>query len=222
MILVIGSTKGGCGKSTTSINLAAIAAQEGRRVMLVDLDPLNKSSQGWHSIRSENWTDPWIDCSSINPRTVAKQLVEYGKTWDLVIADIGAGAVTELRQAAGICDMMIVPMQCSQFDILSIDGMISVLREVEGITGQRPPAKVLASQASTHAAVQDRAQLEAFLLSDAEYAEYLPILKSTIYQRSAYKNVVGRGVGVVEYEPRGKAAEEVRALYEEIKEEMTA
>ncbi|MEO8626948.1 MAG: AAA family ATPase, partial [Betaproteobacteria bacterium] len=94
-ILAVANQKGGVGKTTTSINLAASLALAGRRVLLIDLDPQGNATMG-SGVEKRKVTGS-IYHVLLGEQTVAGVSVKAGANYDLIPANRDlAGAEVEL------------------------------------------------------------------------------------------------------------------------------
>ena len=93
-IIAVANQKGGCGKTTTSINLTAALAANGKRVLLLDLDPQSHASLGL-DIDSQNSIYNVI--SKITPRKLSiDQIIQsIDKKFDLVPSNVLVGTLEQ-------------------------------------------------------------------------------------------------------------------------------
>ncbi len=95
-ILAIANQKGGVGKTTTSVNLAASLAQKGRRVLVVDMDPQANATSGLGMPRGSVQEGIYEALTLDRPIRELTQLTEVPNLWLVPATRELAGAEIEL------------------------------------------------------------------------------------------------------------------------------
>jgi chromosome partitioning protein len=204
-IVVIGNEKGGTGKSTITANLAVQALRDNLTVLVIDADT-QQSLVDFRTIRAE-MDLPQFQAVSITKNTIHRDAKSF-KGFDLILIDAGGRITATFRSAIMAADWLFIPVLPSQYDIWSAQTTINILEEARAF--KTIPAGFIMNQVISNTRISQEV-LE-------ELQEFkLPILDTKLYSRVAYKQSIGEGMGVVEYEPNGKAASEVSTLWLEIK-----
>lgn len=120
MLITIASNKGGVGKTTTSIHVAAYL-QQFAPTLLVDNDP-NKSATGWQA-RSE---------TGLPFRVVdVNQSLKVGRNYEHAVFDTKARPDRqELKTLADGCDLMIIPTTPDAMSIEALMGTVEILKAI--------------------------------------------------------------------------------------------
>ena len=216
MILTVGSTKGGTGKTTLALQLALARVIGGVDVLLVDGDRQG-TAQAAVAMRAEADRAPGLACSYFPDERVLRAQVQQqsGKYTDVII-DAGGRDSAALRMAMMLSDLLLVPVQPRSFDVWAIHDLATLIDGAQEARADRdlPPLRALAvlNLADPGSAPDNIAAVEA--LADVEQ---IGCLDTLIRRRKAIANASGLGLAVSELTPRDdKACAEVAALVRKV------
>ena len=124
MIILIGSQKGGAGKSTLAVNLAAKFAQNGADVVLVDADR-QATAANWCADRADT-NAPTVHCIQ-KYDDVRATLRDLANRYEVVVVDAAGRDSKELRTAMLAANVLIVPVRPSQPDLDTLGTMSEII-----------------------------------------------------------------------------------------------
>jgi len=209
-IYLVGSEKGGVGKTSLSFNLAVLRLKAGYPVLLVDADK-QASSAMWSSLRTEAGYEPTLICVQKTGK-IGIDLLQLKDNYEIIV-DAGGADSGELRQAIAVADRWIIPVRPGQLDLFSMAKMAQLITDVKERVGHSPDTSVVlnAVAPSTNEAEEARELL-------AEYEE-MPVMKTQLVDRVAMRKAVKAGCAVVELKTKAgneAACEEIMAFYEDV------
>lgn len=208
MIILLGSQKGGCGKSTVASNLCAALSQAGKDVVLVDADRQGTSAT-WASDRENNSALPRISHVRMYDN-IRRSLLDLAKRYEVVIVDAAGRDSPELRSGATAADLMLVPFRPSQADLDTIPSLIEVIEQAKVINEDLRCLAVL-TMAHTNPNVKEADEGRGYF----EDFPKLPLAETEIHDRKAYRDCMSEGKGVVESDNE-KARAEIQSLIAEV------
>ncbi|MGU3330376.1 ParA family protein [Methylobacterium sp. WL7] len=202
--MALTTQKGGSGKSTLAASLAVAAMQDGETVAALDTDP-QASLVGWGRRREANG----LDVHRVEPSVFAGTLgrIQGAGAVSLVIVDtpgrFGPDVALVLREAS----LCLLPVKPSILDVEAARPTVEQLRLLK-----RQFAFVLNQcNPTTQARTLDAATA---LVSTGALAP------SMVATRSDFLDSMTTGLGVTELAPKGKAAVEIRLLWQWIKAQL--
>jgi chromosome partitioning protein len=205
-VIAIVNQKGGAGKTTTAINLAAALAETGARVLLIDADPQHTATD-WSAMREK--TPPFVLIALPQPvlhRDVPKLAADY----DFVVIDGPPRNYEVTRSAIAAADLVLMPVQPSGADFWASRETVKLAQEAHAFKETQKSVFVVSRRKGQTALGRD--------IREALATFEIPLLRVDIPDRIAYAEAITNGKTIIESQPKGPGAKDFRALLEEIQE----
>jgi len=204
------ASKGGTGKSTLAIHLAVLAGQAGLKVALIDLDPQRSAGDWWRARQAA--TPVLVETGARQLRQVLAAARRDGL--ELAVLDAPPHADADAAAAAAVADLVLIPTRPGVLDLRA------VARTVASVKAAGRRAAFVLNACPPPGRTGDVGIVREAREALAAYG--LPVAPVAISQRAALSHALIDGRAVSEFEPAGKAAAELLALWQWARKELKA
>ena len=214
MIVTLAQSKGGAGKSTIALNLAATAARNGANTLILDTDP-QRTLTDILSFRDEasgllKYAEQFQASYTIS-KDLPGQIAKLSQKFDAIFIDTAGFDNSLTWNLVGVSDLVLIPVGLGAADLLVTTKMVQKLSHV--MSSSPVKARLVLNQ------FQPKCRYAgAFVRDLRNLTAIVPKTITSIHARPTYKEAFSFGGGVVELQPTSNAAQEMMNLWTEIKD----
>ncbi len=203
MIISFLNQKGGVGKTTLSINVAAYLAGQGRKVLLIDADKQG-SSNTWASLRE----DSPFQVISLARENMAKDALKLATEFEYTIIDGPPHAETIARSCIVASDFVVLPIEPSGLSTWASDLTVRQVRDAQIIKENLKCGFVVSRKIGKTVIGRE--------IRTMAGEAGIPVLKTDIEQRVSYAESMTMGKTIFEWAPTSPASNDIKQLTKEI------
>ena len=206
MIYAVVNTKGGVGKTTTAVHLAAMLARAGN-TLLIDGDP-QASAASWAAWRRESQRGPSPTTTVLAGKAILTEGKSLAVNYQNVVVDAGGRDSPGMRAALLLADRAVIPIGASNLDAAAMDDLLTIVEDATQFN-EKLVVKVLLTRIDPR--TKDTGEMLVYLEEKG-----LQVLTSRVCERVAVRRAVGEGAIVQEVGKDTNAVAEIEAFFVEV------